>query len=201
MIVEYGSTNFKALWLEWLKEDPIHPQIPVHIRISGSRNVVAMIEADIPEVLICIKFGDKLPQNMEFILNDDEEGQASNIEEVALSNKFTYVIFYSIFKLKHSTLKHAGALAIKEAKEYYHNLGLKRFFTLSPIPTLTKDFTSIPTERIIKRYLEKGTNPVAKFHLQNGAKIHAINYDADMSELRKKESWGVMVNYDYCDYS
>ncbi len=40
-------------------------------------------------------------------------------------------------------------------------------------------------------------DPVAKFHLGNGATLHRVNLAADDSEWRMRESYGVMVNYDY----
>jgi malonyl-CoA decarboxylase len=40
-------------------------------------------------------------------------------------------------------------------------------------------------------------DPVAKFHLGNGAIIHQINIDADLSEKGLLQSKGVMVNYLY----
>ncbi len=40
-------------------------------------------------------------------------------------------------------------------------------------------------------------DPVARFHLQNGARIERINVDADLSAKGARESFGVMVNYLY----
>ena len=195
MIIEYGTPAFKEEWLDYVQQDPVHPSIPLDTRIKGTRTILAYIDSAnaSPHAIICIKLGDKLPQNMEFILSDDD------ITEV-LGNNYMFAIFYSIFKLEHSTFKGAGAIAIKEAKQYYKNKGIKRFFTLSPIPNLRKDFKYIPAERAIKKYLMAGTSSVSKFHLSNGATIHAIHYNADMSPQRIFESWCIMVNYDYCDY-
>ena len=195
MIIEYGSADFKKEWLEYVQEDPVHPSIPLESRIKGTRTILAHLEDDAaePHTIICVKFGDKLPQNMEFIMSDDDATEM-------MDDTYMFTIFYSIFRLEHSTLKGAGAIAIKQAKEYYKKMGIKRFFTLSPIPSLRKDFKYIPAERAIKKYLNEGTSSVAKFHLSNGAKIHAIHYNADMSPQRIFESWGIMVNYDYCDY-
>lgn len=40
-------------------------------------------------------------------------------------------------------------------------------------------------------------NPVAKFHLGNGAKLHQINWAADLSRKGLRQSAGLMVNYLY----
>ena len=91
---------------------------------------------------------------------------------------------------------------------------LKTFVTLSPIPGLTKWIKDEGLEKLAEdqgmlkqitaHYLveAKGKNrrpidPVAKFHLGNGAIIHQINIDADLSEKGLLQSKGVMVNYLY----
>ena len=91
---------------------------------------------------------------------------------------------------------------------------LKTFVTLSPIPGLTKWIKDEGLEKLAEdqgmlkqitaHYLveAKGKNrrpidPVAKFHLGNGATIHQINIDADLSEKGLLQSKGVMVNYLY----
>ena len=91
---------------------------------------------------------------------------------------------------------------------------LKTFVTLSPIPGLTKWIKDEGLEKLVEdqgmlkqitaHYLVevKGKNrrpidPVAKFHLGNGAIIHQINIDADVSEKGVLQSKGVMVNYLY----
>ncbi len=43
----------------------------------------------------------------------------------------------------------------------------------------------------------RGGNSVAKFHLGNGAKLHRINWAADLSKKGIKQSTGLMVNYLY----
>ena len=40
-------------------------------------------------------------------------------------------------------------------------------------------------------------DPVARFHLGNGARLERINADADASPRGQEQSWGVMVNYLY----
>jgi malonyl-CoA decarboxylase len=42
-------------------------------------------------------------------------------------------------------------------------------------------------------------DPVANFHLSNGARLHSINTQANLSDRGISESWGCMVNYLYED--
>ena len=58
--------------------------------------------------------------------------------------------------------------------------------------------------RLAARYLlnarsKRGTayDPVANFHLGNGALLHKVHADADLSDRGRDNSWGVMVNYLY----
>ena len=91
---------------------------------------------------------------------------------------------------------------------------LATFVTLSPIPglskwleetSLTMDATQPPDMRAAAAcYLlnAKGKNglpfdPVARFHLGNGAIVHDVHADADTSAKGMRQSGGVMVNYLY----
>ncbi|NQZ31464.1 MAG: malonyl-CoA decarboxylase family protein [Oceanospirillaceae bacterium] len=49
---------------------------------------------------------------------------------------------------------------------------------------------------VLKRQ-DKALDPVANFHLSNGACLHRINIDANTSQRGNAESWGAMVNYLY----
>lgn len=102
---------------------------------------------------------------------------------------------------------------------------LKTFVTLSPVPSFAKwadgevkENASHPAqelrietttknelaEQLTSFYLSKikrsdglPMDPVARFHLGNGAELHAVHAKADLSENGRKQSYGVMVNYLY----
>ena len=49
-------------------------------------------------------------------------------------------------------------------------------------------------------YAKRGiypADPVARFHLRNGAILHAMHWGADTSERGLRQSGGIMVNYLY----
>lgn len=60
-----------------------------------------------------------------------------------------------------------------------------------------------PLLRVAAHYLlhaakdGKPVDPVARFHLGNGARIERLNWLADTSDKGYEQSWGVMVNYLY----
>lgn len=92
--------------------------------------------------------------------------------------------------------------------------GLSTFSTLSPMPLFTRWLSSqgLDPSRMQKpqllaaaaHYLTSARrpdghhyDPVARFHLGNGALVHAVHADADISARGKRESAGVMTNYLY----
>lgn len=85
---------------------------------------------------------------------------------------------------------------------------LRCFATLSPVPGFRRwldsegiNAESCDLERLCARYLTgeggRARDPVAHFHLSNGARLERVNCDADLSEKGARQSHGVMVNYLY----
>ncbi len=90
--------------------------------------------------------------------------------------------------------------------------GLQTFVTLSPIPGMNSwlDGTALDApqpdsdQAIAAHYLLEAKrpdgmpfDPVARFHLGNGAMVHAVHANADTSENGQRQSNGAMVNYLY----
>ncbi|THH38099.1 decarboxylase [Aliishimia ponticola] len=90
--------------------------------------------------------------------------------------------------------------------------GLETFVTLSPIPGLSKWLQKQAAPALqnaavdaqaayylleAKRDDNLPVDPVARFHLGNGAAVHAVHAGADTSENGMKQSGGAMVNYLY----
>ncbi|ETA51138.1 malonyl-CoA decarboxylase [Ponticoccus alexandrii] len=92
--------------------------------------------------------------------------------------------------------------------------GLKTFVTLSPMPGFRRwladqgldrdDMTETQQRQLGAHYLTRAKrgdgqplDPVARFHLGNGALVHALNAGADTSPKGLKQSHGLMVNYLY----
>jgi malonyl-CoA decarboxylase len=189
MIISFfGDTHFDASWLNLLCHDPIHPNLNIINRLSVNRTIAVALEEGIPQFIVCIRIGNKLPKNMEEVLTDDQSSSKFDI---------TNAVLYSIFRLPNCTIKGYGPKVIKAVLSQLKEKGVERVYTLSPIPMLSKYFAIKPSEGEVRSYLEKWIGPVEKFHLSNGARIQAINMNADASEIRQSESWGIMVNYDY----
>ncbi len=124
-------------------------------------------------------------------------------------------IFYSISNCQAGLAGISfGAFLIKQvAADLRAELpNLKTFATLSPMPGFAKwmaqeGIETDPPEALLPwaaEYLTQAKDaagrpldPVAKFHLGNGAELHRINAEADLSEKGLAQSHGVMVNYLY----
>jgi malonyl-CoA decarboxylase len=91
---------------------------------------------------------------------------------------------------------------------------LQTFATLSPVPGLARwlereqpgqtvpagdALRTVAAEYLVTARDKKGqvVDPVARFHLGNGARLEAVHADADLSTKGLRQSHGVMVNYLY----
>ena len=124
-------------------------------------------------------------------------------------------VFYSIWNVEPGLVGlPGGARLIGAAVEALAEElpGLTTFVTLSPIPGLRSwleaDHDLDPDDRsgllaAAARYLTslrddgRPVDPVARFHLGNGARLVAINTGADHSERGMARSYGLMANYRY----
>ncbi len=126
-------------------------------------------------------------------------------------------VFYSISNCQSGLAQISfGNSLIKQvvADLALENPALKTFVTLSPIPGLTRwlgsrdiDADAATPETLCELaayYLTRAKrddglplDPVARFHLGNGAQVHKVHAGADTSANGMAQSAGVMVNYLY----
>jgi hypothetical protein len=109
--------------LDYIKDDPVRPEIPVEFRVSGNRLVSALVE-DGPQAMVCVSLHDFVPASVEDLEMD--------------SDAPTTAIFYTIW----SYAPGAGAELLRETvtklRETYP--GLCRFVTLSPKTEMARRF-------------------------------------------------------------
>jgi len=148
----------------------------------------------------------------------------SGIDQIIAKNRTTidpreagFAIFYSISNCQEGLrgipfgnflIKQVVGLLKSELPQ------LKNFATLSPVPGFAKWLAtelhgaSIPSgdqlRAICARYITSARDkrgqvldPVARFHLGNGARLEAVHTRADLSDKGQRQSHGVMVNYLY----
>ncbi|MEO1563050.1 MAG: malonyl-CoA decarboxylase family protein [Pseudomonadota bacterium] len=165
---------------------------------------------DEPIIFVQVALGDQIPNSISEILAEERE--------IVAHSGSTVATFYSISNCQGGLAGISfGNFLIKQVVkflqvEFEH---LETFVTLSPIPGLADWAATTPLGENLEQdveslrqmtayYLaevssERGgpRDPVARFHLGNGARIHAIHADADLSEKGRAQSFGAMVNYLY----
>lgn len=164
---------------------------------------------DEPLIFVEVAISKGIPNSIQDVLSDERE--------IVDLDKADTAVFYSISNCQaglagisfgNSLIKQVVADLAREIES------LKHFVTLSPIPGfrnwLSKsnqnysDFEDADIQELAASYLTNAKNkdgwpydPVARFHLGNGAMIHGVHANADVSEKGKNQSFGVMVNYLY----
>ena len=149
------------------------------------------------------------PDNIQTLLSEGREaiipGQANTAVFYSISNCQAGLAGISF---GNSLIKHVVAELSQELPN------LKKFITLSPIPGFTSwiksterektrlsgsDFKKLASHYLLEIKNEAGwpLDPVARFHLGNGAMIKAIHANADESVKGQSQSYGLMVNYLY----
>lgn len=126
-------------------------------------------------------------------------------------------VFYSISNCQQGLagISFGNALIKNVVAELAHELpNLSTFVTLSPIPRLAAwakdeklatdkksddEMRAMAANYLLNAKRPNGMpyDPVAGFHLNNGAFVHAIHAGADTSPHGSKQSFGTMVNYMY----
>lgn len=164
---------------------------------------------DEPLIFVEVALVKGTPGSVQALLAEDREAMPASQADTA--------VFYSISNCQAglANISFGNSLIKQVAADLAADLpGLKTFVTLSPIPGLTKwltaqgqnwqDATADQMKALAAHYLlnAKAQNgapfdPVARFHLGNGAIVHAVHADADVSDKGRAQSGGAMVNYLY----
>jgi malonyl-CoA decarboxylase len=165
---------------------------------------------DDPLIFVEVALTEELPNGIAHIIAEERE--------VIDPRQATHAIFYSISNCQEGLrgipfgnylIKRVVGLLQAELPQ------LRRFATLSPTPGFAKWLAKelpqggeVPAGDALRqqaaKYLTAGRSksglpldPVARFHLGNGARLEAIHADADLSSKGLRQAHGIMVNYVY----
>lgn len=164
---------------------------------------------DEPLIFVEVALTKGVPSSVQSLLSDEREEISADEADTA--------VFYSISNCQAGLAKISfGNSLIKQvvvdlSKEVS---SLKTFVTLSPIPGLNAwltenhiDPTRLDEDKLrslgacyllnAKRTSGAPRDPVARFHLGNGAQVLKVHAGADTSDNGMRQSSGVMVNYLY----
>ena len=164
---------------------------------------------DEPLIFVEVALTRGVPGSVQRLLADGREVLSEGQADTA--------VFYSISNCQKglASISFGNSLIKQVASDLAAEMPkLKTFVTLSPIPGLMRwagaeGMSPDPQDgeamrRLAARYLlqvkddaGRPADPVARFHLGNGAMVHAVHADADVSDRGRRQSGGTMVNYLY----
>jgi hypothetical protein len=111
--------------LDFIKDDPVRPEIPTDFRVSDGRLVAALTdEEQNPEAMVCVSFHDFIPADVKDLANTSQVP--------------TTAIFYTIWSYKSGKGQELLFKAVKGIQEQYPSV--TRFVTLSPKTNLARRF-------------------------------------------------------------
>lgn len=110
--------------LEYIKDDPVRPEVSVDFRVSDGRMVIALVEDEKPSAMVCVSLHDFIPKSVE------------DLAETASAP--TAAIFYTIWSYKPGSGRELLQTAVAELKKEYPTLD--RFVTLSPKTEMARRF-------------------------------------------------------------
>lgn len=117
-------TNPSHQLLQFIKDDPVRPDIPAEYRVSHGRRVAVLENEDKPEAMVCISFHDFVPESVEDL---------DKVTEVP-----TTAVFYTIWSYKPGAGRLLLTQAVEEIKQSHPSVN--RFVTLSPKTELARRF-------------------------------------------------------------
>ena len=111
--------------MSWLKDDPVRPSIPFHMRIGLNADVYALRdENESPRAITCVSYQDRVP--------------ASEAELFKSESTPTVAVFYTIWSYR----KGAGRELLVDAMNHIKatRMNIAKFVTLSPPTDMARDF-------------------------------------------------------------
>jgi hypothetical protein len=109
--------------LDYIKDDPVRPELPKEFRVGKNKFVSALIN-DIPQAIVCVSLHDFIPQDV-----DDLTVETDNP---------TTAIFYTIWSYAPGAGVELLRATVAQIKEQFP--GVTRFVTLSPKTEMAKRF-------------------------------------------------------------
>jgi malonyl-CoA decarboxylase len=164
---------------------------------------------DEPLIFVEVALSLNVPGSIQDLLAEDRAPLSQHKAKTA--------VFYSISNCQAGLagISFGNSLIKQVARDLSAELPqIRTFVTLSPIPGLVawleeNEMTFDPADadmmrRLAAQYILHAKrpdglprDPVARFHLGNGALVHAVHGDADLSKKGQAQSGGAMVNYLY----
>jgi len=102
--------------LDFIKDDPVRPEISKDFRVSDGRMVAALVEEESPTAMVCVSFHDFVPQDV------------NDLNTTAVVP--TTAVFYTIWSYKAGKGRELLIQAVRQIQKDHPTI--TRFVTLSP---------------------------------------------------------------------
>lgn len=110
--------------LEYIKDDPVRPEIPREFRVSHNRFVAALLDDNRPTSMVCVSMHDFVPQC---------------VEDLSITSIMpTICVAYSVWSYSPGAGKKLIMSVIKDIKNYHPTIS--RVVTLSPKTEMARKF-------------------------------------------------------------
>lgn len=110
--------------LEFIKDDPVRPEISRDFRVADGRMVAALVEEEQPTAMVCVSFHDFIPEDVK------------DLNTTAVVP--TTAVFYTIWSYKAGKGKELLIQAVREIQKSHSSV--TRFVTLSPKTDVARRF-------------------------------------------------------------
>jgi hypothetical protein len=117
-------TSITDRLLEFIKDDPVRPEIPPEFRVDQNRLVAALVENERPASMVCISLHDFIPCSVDDLNRTVE--------------KPTTAVFYTIWSYNPGSGAQLLRTVLPELKNRYPTINT--FVTLSPKTELARRF-------------------------------------------------------------
>jgi hypothetical protein len=110
--------------LDFIKDDPVRPEIPTDFRVQDGRMVAALVEEEQPTAMVCVSFHDFVPKDV------------NDLKETSVVP--TTAVFYTIWSYKAGKGRELLIQAVREIQKTHPSV--TRFVTLSPKTEMARRF-------------------------------------------------------------
>lgn len=110
--------------LDYIKDDPVRPELPKEFRVDKNRFVAALIENDRPASMVCISLHNFIPECVEDLYR--------------VTDEVTTVVLYTIWSYTPGGGRNLLQQILPELKKTYPSL--TTFVTLSPKTEMARRF-------------------------------------------------------------
>lgn len=117
-------TSISDQLLDYIKDDPVRPEIPSDFRVTNNRFIAALVGDSTPESMVCVSLHNFIPSSVEELHN-------------TVMNPTT-AVFYTIWSYKPGSGKKLLEETVLKIIEQYPSINT--FVTLSPKTEMAKKF-------------------------------------------------------------